>query len=489
MRQRPWPIPACLAVLLVLGGCRPAERYAARPVPPPTPGDSGTRPATVNTALPPLDPDILWEDPGPRPPANEIRIEFVHADKDPEGWRRLPRFWNPPLLSRPDAVRALFGLSPFVKAALAAAEPVVRIKVPLGLDDPTPHVPASNPLTLGRWKLGRRLFFDDTWLEPRKEGARAGVSCFGCHRPGQAFTDGVQKHPDGFNAPTLVNCVFNDRQFWDGRAAILEEVVQRSLADEREPKGSETFHHVWHGVIGRLREDSSLSYHFQQVFGTPPTQDAVGRALATYLRTILAGNSIHDRAEARARRDGKDLEPAHYAAVLAEPGALATLDRSGAKPEEVARELYHGYALFHGLEGRGRTNCVACHSGRQFTDEHFHNLGWDDIPPESGKERGRFPSMPVGQKDRYLIDAYKTPTLRSLVRTGPYMHNGAAEELRDVVTHHAHAGAFLDPLMRDAQGGVRGDDLTADEVAALVLFLRSLNGEDTAKVLDGTADR
>jgi cytochrome c peroxidase len=483
-RQRPWRPSAAVTVLLLLAaGCRPADRYSAVPRFPPSTRGETAAPADDTRTLPPLEPDILWDDPGDRAPANEVRIEFVHVDRDAQRWRRLPQFWNDSL---PNRAAAFVGLGPLGSGALvaSAAEPVVRIRVPPGLDDPTPYVPSTNPLTLGRWNLGRELFFNDTWLETKKTGARAGVSCAGCHRPRQGFTDGVRAHADGFNTPTLINCVFNARQFWDGRVALLEEVVQRSLEDEREPTGPEQFHHVWHGVIGRLRENSRLTYLFQKVFNTPPTQDAVGRALATYLRTLLAANSIHDRAEARARAAGKGLGPDHYAAVLAAPGTLAELGRPQAKPEDVADELYHGYALFHGLQGRGRTNCVTCHSGRQFTDGRFHNLGWDDAPPEPGKERGRFTSVPVGQKDRYLIDAYKTPSLRGLLRTGPYLHNGRTEELRDVVAHHARGGAFLDPRMRLPAGGVRGDDLTAEEIDALVLFLRALNGEETPAALD-----
>jgi cytochrome c peroxidase len=464
-------------------GCQRAERYGGRPAPATPALDASTQPASGEPAPPPLDPTLQWEDPGRRPPAEGVRIEFVHPTKDPEGWRRLPHSWNTPLGGEPRQAATFVGLLPLASGAVAGAgaAAVVRVKVPLGLDDPTPHVPASNPLTLAKWTLGQRLFFDDTWLVARPQAGRAGVSCAGCHRPRQGFTDGRRVHDDGFNTPTLINCVYNARQFWDGRVASLEDVVQQTLEDERQPAPPGPFRHIWHGAVGRLRDNSSYVYQFEQVFGTRPTQDAVGRALATYLRTILAGTSVHDRAEDRARLGGQELGEGHYAAVLAEPGVLEDLGRPKEKAAEVARELHRGYRLFFDYGSTGRANCAACHSGRQFTDGGFHNLGLDE-PAGPGQERGRFPSVPVGHKDRSQIDAYKTPTLRSLLRTAPYLHDGRGAELRDVISHHARRGVYLDPLMLDARDHVKGDELTDDEVAALVLFLRALNGDDVDEV-------
>src|SRR5205085_1634335 len=150
---------------------------------------------------------------------------------------------------------------------------VVRIKVPLGLPDPTPHVPAANPPTKGKWELGRKLFFAAGWLSDRPN-----LSCATCHRPDRAFTDGDPRVEGSYNVPTLVNVAYNRHQFWDGRATYHEEVVQRTPEDEREPKEGRPFDHVWPDVVGRLRDSKSWTEQFQSAFGTPPTQDAVGRA-------------------------------------------------------------------------------------------------------------------------------------------------------------------------------------------------------------------
>jgi cytochrome c peroxidase len=345
----------------------------------------------------------------------------------------------------------------------------VRVKVPRGLDDPREFVPASDPPTLAKWELGRRLFFDETWLTDRD-----GQSCATCHVPDTGFADAKPGHSGGrdvVNTPTLVNCVFNKRQFWDGRAASLEEVVQQMPADEQSaaaPAG--TFRHAWGGVVGRLRKDDAYVRRFKDAFGTGPTEDAVGRAVATYLRTLLAGDSVHDRAlRAQAEAHSPTLEAAHYEQALDE-AALTELGRAKANKADVARELLTGYRLFY---DRRKTNCVACHGGREFTDGGFHNLGvgWP-AEFEPGKETGYFPHAPLGQKGRTLIGAFKTPTLRGLLRTAPYFHDGSAATLEDVVRFHAEGGNRNDFLDKE-QRRLALDD---GEMKALLLFLKALNG-------------
>jgi cytochrome c peroxidase len=406
-----------------------------------------------------------------------VAIEFVHQGSDPGVWDKLPKFWNaPPLLTRPDQAATLTGLSPLTSTALAAGQPV-KIKVPLGLDDPGLYVPASNPPTLHKWELGRRLFFDTAWLQDKP-----GPSCAGCHVPEAGFGGPAKSEHGGFKAPALINCVYNRHQFWDGRATLLEEVVQRSLEDERVRDQPGPFRHVWAGVIGRLRADDAYQDRFRSVFGRPPTQDAVGRALATYLRTLLAGDSVHDRAlQARARRRGARLEAADYRSVL-DAQALKGLGRAGKKPEDVAAELSRGYELFHGKAG-----CARCHSGSQYTDQRFHNLGvgWKagDYTAGEGKETGRFTTVPIGAKEAKLIAAYKTPTLRGLSRLASFQHDGGLGSLREVVEFYNRGGTyneFLDPLLLDEKDPVfqRKLGLARDEVDALILFLTALGGEE-----------
>jgi cytochrome c peroxidase len=463
--------------LALTAGCQPAGRYGG-------PKTAATPPEVVKPAPPSpklLPPDLVWIDADKLAPRGDVPLEFVHAGTDSEEWNRLPAFWNPPPLAIPDKAASLLGLSPLTVGALAAEQPrSVKIKVPLGLDDPRPHLPPFNPPTLAKWELGRRLFFDKSYLN-----AKPGESCAGCHVPERGSTDNLQGH-GGFNTPTLCNCVYNAHQFWDGRATYLEEVVQRTLDDEREVEGS-PFRHTWGGIVRRLRKSDEYRLQFRRTFGTEPTQDAVAKALATYLRTILVGDSLYDRARrVQAEKKAADLEPAHFEALLDE-AALKGLGRDSAKRADVAAELHRGYQLFFNKEAGRTTNCTHCHGSGNFTDNGFHNLGVG-VPAggwRSGEENGRFTAVPVGQKSAALIGAFKTPTLRALPRTGPYLHNGEMTTLQEVIGLHNEGGRlnpYLDEeLWTDRQHLERRNlGLDAAEIEALTLFLRALDG--------GTAD-
>jgi cytochrome c peroxidase len=489
MRLRHFAVSMLLTAML--GGCQRAEHYGPRAVESSGKTQAGSdTPKKANDDTP-LDPDIQWIDVFD-PPKPDVLLDFVHAERAPKEWAKLAQFWNAAALTRS---AALLGLPPLVASPLAAGNnspPVIKIKVPLGLPDPREYIPADNPLTLGKWKLGQRLFFDDSWLE-----AKAGTSCATCHRPDHGFSDSEHAHRDGFNAPTLINCAFNRSQFWDGRASRLEEVIQRTLEDERASDPPKPFRHTWSGVIHRLRKRVDYHEQFNEVFGTPPdgkdgkeraniTQDTVGRAVATYLRTILAGDSIHDRAEREQhRKNSPTLKAEHYEAVL-DDAALKELEREKATKAEVAAELMRGYRLFSHLdERRPLMNCVECHSGRNFTDQEFHNLGIGS-PSRPGEESGRFAQAPIGQKNRYLIDAYKTPTLRNLPRTGPYFHNGEMSGLRDVVEFYnqgASRNEYLDRKLLREGGRTRQLGLNTADIDALVLFLSALNGRAVAEVI------
>ena len=478
-----------LLLSVCFSGCQKAERYETQP------GDApARRPAAASDKSPPsasaeaLNPEIQWIEID-NPPKTGTLIEFVHAGKSPEEWAKLPQFWNAPALTEPAKAAALLGLSPLAAISVAGGSAsAIKIKVPLGLPETIPNL--DSPLTLSQWQLGKRLFFDKTWLKDK-----AGTSCAGCHQPDHGFADRESVHPDSTNTPTLINCAFNTAQFWDGRVTRLEEVVQRTLEDERETSASKPFRHTWSGVIRRLRNMPPYHMQFNKVFGTPPrevdgkeqaniTQDTVGRALAAYLRTILAGDSIHDRAQrVQAQKHSPILKAEHYEAVL-DDAALKELSREKVKKADVAAELIRGYLLFTNRdETRPLIHCSRCHSGENFTDNGFHNLG---IGFSSGERGGRFALAPIGTKDSTLIDAYKTPTLRNLLRTGPYFHTGEKSRLRDVVEFYnlgAESNSHLDRRLRGKDGGTRLLRLSAAEIDAVVLFLSALNGGEVDAVV------
>jgi cytochrome c peroxidase len=396
-------------------------------------------------------------DPGRLPSRDDVRIVFVH-ESAPE-WAKLASFWNE-------------------VPANGKAPAVVKVRVPLGLEGPSPNVPPASPMTRGRWELGRELFFDPSWLTAAGEQA-----CVTCHDPARGLSDGKADSAGGYNAPTLVNVAYSQRLFWDGRARYLEEVVQAAPEDEREPKRGDVFRHNWPGVVGRLRASARYKRLFQDTFATLPTQDAVGQAIATYLRTLLAGNSLHDRAVREQRRaKAAALTAAHYEAVLDE-GALAAPGQTKGDKKAVAGRLAQGLALFN-----GKALCSRCHPGDRglFTDGGFHNIGVEAervYDPELPRV-GRFAVAPFGEKSRYLLGAYKVPTLRGLLRTAPYFHDGHEKTLEGAVRYHVRppAGAtrnlYLDPLLANRDGTHRDLELTEAEVEALALFLRALDGDE-----------
>jgi cytochrome c peroxidase len=464
-----------LLLNLFLAGCQPATRYPALPA------ESKPAPPPDVEPTPRLLPHYGWL---PTSEQADIPIAFVEASADPVGWKRLKHFWN----HLPGAAAGMptlhLGQSPIAAAgALAAAYHLekIQIKVPLGLPDPTPFIPPANALTYGKWRLGQKLFFDTTWLDP----AGKNKSCASCHRPENGFTE-EWPVPEGGkrNTASLINCVYNKHQFWDGRAVYLEEVIQRQLTDENpvQQAAPPVVSHVWPGVVGRLVRNNAYRDDFLRVFGvTQPTQDTVGKALACYLRTILSGNSIYDRAEGeRVTRKARELEAGHFAAAL-DAAALKSLGEKDAA--ETGKTLHQGYQLY-------KKHCAVCHPGALFTDHDFHNVGVGDSDVDAqvsiGKEFARFLTVPAGLKELRLIGAYKTPTLRNLPRTKPYMHDGSLRELRQVVKYfneQIRYNPYLAVPLLAGPDRPRTLGLNEGETAALTLFLGALDGEALDPIL------
>ena len=465
------PLHASLIlVALTAAGCQPAARY-------PAPATSAAAKPAAPVAEAPPSPGVLWL--APADSGADIPIVFGDAASRPDEWRALPDFWNhfPPPAG---GMRVAHVGQPPLQAALALVAmdrlEVIKLKVPLGLPDPTPYIPWANPPTYARWRLGKRLFFDRKLLP-----ARDGGSCARCHDPGSGFTSAAFLPGDrlAMNPPSLLNCVYNRHQFWDGRATALEEVAFHDRAEKAGP-GVARQKHYWPGLVEELRASEDYRRAFRQAFGiTDPTEDAVAKALATYLRTILSGNSLHDRARRAAgkRKDGR-LKQEDFEAVL-DDAALGRLAGKDADRAATAKALWAGYRFFHGEAGCGR-----CHGGWAFTDGDFHNIGIreSDYLPAPGQEPGRFRNVPVGLKEARLIGAFRTPTLRNLPRTGPYFHDGSAETLFEAVQYYnrgvsAEFNRHLDPALLAGPGTARRPGLHDDDVRAIVLFLRALDGE------------
>jgi cytochrome c peroxidase len=339
----------------------------------------------------------------------------------------------------------------------------------LGL--PPIEVPADNPITPEKVALGRRLFFD------RRLSPNNTMSCAMCHVPEQGFTAHELATPVGMegrsvrrNAPTVLNAAFQKRLFHDGREISLENQVWGPLLAPNE-MGNPSIGYVVERIRG-LREYGGL---FESAFGgKPASAERVGAAIAAYERTLVAGDSRFDR-----WRYGGD------AAALGE-------------------NEKRGFELFV-----GKARCAACHLVGErdalFTDHGFHNtgIGWRrtyavpertrvEIAPGVFAELDRrtiesFSEPPPKDVGRYEITldpadrwAYKTPSLRNVALTAPYMHDGSLATLEAVIEFYDRGG--IDNPEKSALVAPLG--LSADERAALAAFLRSLTGSSVAALVD-----
>ena len=292
---------------------------------------------------------------------------------------------------------------------------------PLGLDLYLP-APSDNPITAEKLALGQRLFG-----EPRLS-ADGQTSCATCHQPARAFTDGRRVARGVFgrtgqrNAPTILNRAYGTSFAWDGRAATLEEQVRRAISGSRDLGLSVAV------AADRLSVDATYAAAFEAAFAAPVSSDRLVQAIATFVRGALSGGSPFDQFFAG---DATALSPA-------------------------ARR---GYALFN-----SQARCGRCHAGPLFSDEDLHNtgVGW-------GRDAGRF--VVTGQPwDR---GRFKTPSLRNVTLTAPYMHDGSLETLEVVVDFYDRGGnrnSNLDPAIRPLR-------LTSDQRSDLVAFLRALEGQ------------
>ena len=297
----------------------------------------------------------------------------------------------------------------------------------LGLEDANTFVPKENPLTAKKVELGRFLFFD------KRMSKNNTIACASCHIPAMAFTDGqpvstgINRLQGGRSAPASINRVFSTAQFWDGRGATLEDQSVGPLVSP-----------VEHGFVNhdemvkKLKGIEGYRRLFKEAFNSDITTEAVGKAIASFQRTILSGNSPADRFDV------------------------------GGDQEALTEDAQRGLTLF-----RGKARCTRCHSGFNFSDEKFHNIGigWDT----NTVDLGRF----METKNPEDIGAFKTPTLREISRTAPYMHDGRFATLEDVVNFY-NQGGIKNPHLDNT---IIPLELTAEEKHDLVALLRSLNGE------------
>lgn len=374
--------------------------------------------------------------------------------------------------------RFLFGI--VIAAGVLCAVGVMAAQQPssplLGL--PPVPIPEDNPQTEAKIALGDKLY-NETRFSTDGE-----VGCFTCHEPKKAFTDsplkvseGIEKKTGTRNAPTVVNSAYFTTQFWDGRSPDLEDQALHPFTNP-----------VEHGlkdhepILEIVRADPDYVAAFQEVFGKAGeeiTMTEVTQAIAAFERTIVAGNSPFDRY--------------FY----------------GGEKDALNEQQKRGFDLF---VNQGR--CVSCHVIEQtqalFTDNLFHNIGvginniQNEVPElvteflkadmtvtevdvevltdARTSELGRFAIT----RDFDDLGSFKTPTLRNVALTAPYMHDGSVETLEDVMVHYMNGGVTDDgdPVNDFLSGGIRPLNIEVEDIEDMVAFMEALTSPEIEAQLE-----
>jgi len=288
---------------------------------------------------------------------------------------------------------------------------------------PPPAIPADNQLTEARVALGQRLFHDPIL------SADSTVSCVSCHKPGLAFADSLPVSPGiegrlGFrNSPSLMNVAYLGLVNKDGGVPKLD--LQPIVPIEEE---AEMGLHIL-AAAGRLNAQPHYREAFLLAYGEEATPFTITRALASFLRTLISGNSLYDQY----LQGQRALSPA----------------------------AEKGKALFFSE----RTQCSSCHAGFNFTDNSFRNNGLYTSYEDKGRQRVTGRMQDIGK--------FRVPSLRNAALTAPYMHDGSLPDLRAVLQHYNRGGsghANQDSLIRPL-------GLKPSEISELEAFLHSLTDE------------
>jgi cytochrome c peroxidase len=310
-------------------------------------------------------------------------------------------------------------------SAVPEIDPVAALKAKY-LRPASVPVPAGNAMTKERELLGKDLFFD-----PRLSGSQF-ISCATCHNPGFGWGDGLPKGIGhgmkqlGRHTPTILNSAFADLLFWDGRADSLEAQAlgpMQSPAEMNMP-------------ISQAVETVSAIPGYRPLFekaypGEPISDKTIAKAIATFERTVISGEAPFDR---WVKGDEKAI------------------------PASAKR----GFVLFN-----GKARCAECHSGWNFTDSGFHDIGVAD----DDLGRGKLLKLEAMQH------AFKTPTLRNIALRAPYLHNGSKVTLEAVVDFYDAGGRAQRPSLSSE---IQPLHMSANEKADLIEFLRSLTSSDQA---------
>lgn len=328
-------------------------------------------------------------------------------------------------------VRALLSMLLLALASCASKDAQPPAPAGIGAADPWMRpaavpFPADNAPNAARVALGRDLFFDT-----RLSGSSM-ISCATCHNPALGWSDGQPTAVGdgakrlGRKTPTVLNTAYQPLQMWDGRMKSLEDQALGPIGSTAE------MNMPLDRMVEHLRAIPGYAPMFEQAYpGEGVTQGTVAKAIASFERTVVSTTSPFDR-----WRRGDE--------------------------QAVDASAKRGFALF-----QGKARCTLCHQGFNFTDNGYHNIGIRSL--SGAEDDGRF----AHRKLKVLKGAFKTPTLRDVELTAPYMHNGIYRTLEEVVDHYDRGGDVKDNLSPNIQPL----GLTAEEKHDLVAFMKSLTGQ------------
>ncbi len=292
---------------------------------------------------------------------------------------------------------------------------------------PDPEIPSDNRPTTERIALGQKMFFDATL------SIDSTVACVSCHRPPMAFTDrrakslGVEQRIGKRNAPSLINAAFLHHINKDGGVKSLDIQSLVPLEDENE------MNITIPELVRRLNENPAYVSLSQEAYGRNPDAYVVTRALASFVRSLVGGSSRYD------------------AFLLGDSTAIS-------QQEKLGLELFTG----------DRLNCDGCHSGVLLDGPIFENNGLYEHYEDLGRELISLDSTDRGK--------FRVPSLRNVMMTAPYMHDGSLKSIEEVITHYENFDRQLRPM---ASEKLREFTLSSQEKEALIAFFRSLSDQKT----------
>jgi len=344
---------------------------------------------------------------------------------------------------------------------------IIEPELPLGLSAAAANIsiPKDNPMTKAKIELGRQLYFDT-----RLSGDNT-ISCASCHHPDDSFGRktrfgiGVRDQEGGRNSPVSFNRIVSGPQFWDGRADSLEAQAVGPIANPIEMGNTHE------NVVKTLKGITGYAKQFEKIFDDGLNIDNVGKALATFERAIVTAPAPYDYLEFRKQieenydeedlADLKEDEPELFERFQVAKKATANLSELAVK----GRDLFFSE----------KSNCTACHAGANFADEKYHNLGvgMEAAKPDIGRAE-----VTKEEKD---TGAFKTPTVRNVALTPPYMHDGSQKTLEEVVEWYAKGG-HANPHLSDKMKKLELSDV---EKQSLVAFMKEALTSELPKVQPG----